>query len=75
MLVLSRRIGEKVCIDGEITLTVLAIHGNRIRLGITAPEHCHVRRAEIPPDRTISESADLPEFSLIVDCAPSSAHV
>lgn len=46
MLVLSRKIGEKILIDGDIELEVLEINGNRIRLGITAPQDCRVMRSE-----------------------------
>jgi carbon storage regulator len=46
MLVLSRKIGEKILIDGDIELEVLEISGNRIRLGITAPLECRVLRSE-----------------------------
>jgi carbon storage regulator CsrA len=46
MLVLSRKPGEKICIDGDIELQVLEICGNRIRLGITAPQECRIVRAE-----------------------------
>ncbi|MFO1022674.1 MAG: carbon storage regulator [Planctomycetales bacterium] len=64
MLVLSRKIGEKICIDGDITLTVLGIQGNRIRLGIVAPETHSIQRSEILERRKefeISIPAD-PEF-------------
>ena len=38
MLVLTGRPGEKVVIDGGITLTVLGVQGNQVRLGIDAPD-------------------------------------
>ena len=47
MLVLSRKVGEKVVITGDICVTVVAIQGNRVRLGITAPASVRVDRAEI----------------------------
>jgi carbon storage regulator len=37
MLVLSRRIGEEIVIAGNIHVTVVAVQGNRVRLGVTAP--------------------------------------
>lgn len=47
MLVLTRKLQEEIVIDGEITLTVLQIKGNRIRLGIKAPRSTSIRRAEL----------------------------
>jgi carbon storage regulator len=47
MLVLTRRIGESVLIGGEITVTVLDIKGDSIRLGIDAPRQTRIQRAEI----------------------------
>ena len=47
MLVLSRRVGEEIVIAGNIRLTVLAIHGERVRLGITAPQSVRVDRKEV----------------------------
>jgi carbon storage regulator len=47
MLVLSRRIGETVVIEGGIRLTVVSIAGNKVRLGITAPEGVRVDRLEV----------------------------
>jgi carbon storage regulator len=37
MLVLTRRVGEEIVIDGNIRITVTAIHGERVRIGVTAP--------------------------------------
>jgi carbon storage regulator len=47
MLVLSRKVGEKVVIDGCITVTVLAVDGNKVRLGITAPPEVLIDREEV----------------------------
>jgi carbon storage regulator len=47
MLVLSRKVGEKVVIDGCITVTVVAVDGNKIRLGITAPPDVRIDREEV----------------------------
>jgi carbon storage regulator len=47
MLVLSRKTGEKVIIGGSITITVLRVSGGRIRLGVEAPDHVEIVRAEI----------------------------
>src|SRR5262249_45368732 len=47
MLVLSRRVGEQIVIDGAIRVTVVAIEGNKTRLGVTAPASVPVDRAEV----------------------------
>jgi carbon storage regulator len=47
MLVLTRRVGETVVIDGDIRVTVVAIQGDKIRLGFVAPESVTVDREEI----------------------------
>ena len=47
MLVLTRKPGEKINIGSDITLTVLEIRGNKIRLGIDAPKEIPVLRAEL----------------------------
>jgi carbon storage regulator len=46
MLVLSRKPGEEVVIGDHIRLTVVAIRGNRVRLGVTAPPSVLIQRAE-----------------------------
>ncbi len=47
MLILTRKIGETIRIGDEIALTVLAIKGNQIRLGVEAPREVEVHRQEI----------------------------
>jgi carbon storage regulator len=47
MLVLSRKLGEGIVIGDNILLTVVAIRGNQIRLGITAPREVGIRREEL----------------------------
>jgi carbon storage regulator len=47
MLVLTRRPGEAIVIDGEIRVTVLEIRGGKVRLGVAAPVSVQVDRAEI----------------------------
>ncbi len=47
MLVLTRRLGEEIVIDGDIRVTVVAIKGNQVRLGITAPKCVTVDRGEV----------------------------
>ena len=47
MLVLTRRIGERIVIDNQIVLEVLEVKGNRIRLGIQAPDGVSILRQEL----------------------------
>lgn len=47
MLVLSRKVGEKIVINNNITLTVVAVDGHRVRLGIDAPGDVRVMRSEL----------------------------
>jgi carbon storage regulator len=47
MLVLTRKIGEEIIIDEEIRITIVAVRGDRVRLGITAPRETVVDRREI----------------------------
>ncbi len=47
MLVLSRKVGEKLVIDGNITVEVVRISGNRITLGIVAPKDVKILRGEL----------------------------
>jgi carbon storage regulator len=55
MLVLSRKIGEQIVMpDQEVVVTVVAIQGNRVRIGITAPSNVSVFREEICPAANVS---------------------
>ncbi|HMM44564.1 MAG: carbon storage regulator CsrA [Pseudomonadota bacterium] len=47
MLILTRRVGETVMVGDEITITVLGVKGNQVRLGINAPKDVAVHREEI----------------------------
>lgn len=49
MLVLSRKIGEQILIDGNIVVTVNRIDGNRVSLGIEAPRDVRIVRQELCP--------------------------
>jgi carbon storage regulator len=66
MLVLSRKPGEQVYIGNHITITVVEIKGNRVRLGIDAPSDVSVLRAELN-DFLKPEAATTHESGLAMD--------
>ncbi len=76
MLILTRRVGESVVIGEDVTVTVLGVKGNQVRIGINAPKTVAVHREEIferikngqaAPDRSNSdESASVPRETLPV---------
>ena len=47
MLILTRKIGESLMIGSEVTVTVMAVKGNQVRLGVNAPKDVAVHREEI----------------------------
>ncbi len=47
MLILTRRVGETVMIGNEVTVTVLGVKGNQVRIGVSAPKDVAVHREEI----------------------------
>lgn len=68
MLVLTRRPGEQIVIDGNIRLTVISVKGDRIRIGVEAPPSVVVDREEIHERRLHSpEEVPHPCHTLTVD--------
>lgn len=57
MLILTRRVGETVVIGNDVTVTVLGVKGNQVRLGVNAPREVAVHREEIY-ERIKREQAD-----------------
>lgn len=47
MLILTRRVGETLCIGDEVQVTVLGVKGNQVRIGVSAPKEVAVHREEI----------------------------
>jgi carbon storage regulator len=47
VLILTRRVGESIMIGTNVTLTVLGVKGNQVRIGINAPKDVEVHREEI----------------------------
>lgn len=59
MLILSRRVGESLKIGDKVTITVLGLKGNQVRLGIAAPKDVAVHREEVF-ERIKAEQAGAP---------------
>jgi carbon storage regulator len=57
MLVLTRKLNETIIIDGNISITVVAIRGNQVRLGISAPESLGIYRSELCERATARKNA------------------
>ena len=47
MLILTRRIGETLMVGDDVTITVLGVKGNQVRIGVNAPKDVAVHREEI----------------------------
>lgn len=47
MLILSRKINEKICIGNDITLTIIEVRGDQVKIGVDAPKEVKVFREEV----------------------------
>jgi len=63
MLVLARKIGEEIVIEGNIRLTVVSIRGGLVRLGISAPPNVRVDRREVHVRREMAAAVDERELA------------
>lgn len=59
MLILTRRVGETLMVGDEVSVTVLGVKGNQVRLGVNAPRDVAVHREEIY-ERIKQEQGDAP---------------
>ena len=58
MLILTRRVGETITIGPDITVTVLGVKGNQVRIGINAPKTVPVHREEVAERIAAEQAAD-----------------
>ena len=69
MLILTRRVGETVMIGDDVTITVLGVKGNQVRVGINAPKHVAVHREEIYERIKREQQSDEVEKPQPAECA------
>jgi carbon storage regulator len=73
MLVLTRRAGQEIVIDGGITVTVLSIQGSKVRLGVQAPSSVRVDRREVSELRVQGAALSAARSSSVLPCVGGTA--
>jgi carbon storage regulator len=73
MLILTRRVGETLMVGDEVTVTVLGVKGNQVRIGVNAPKEVAVHREEIY-DRIRKEQETDEELASSSEEMDSAAH-
>jgi carbon storage regulator len=71
MLILSRKVNEKIMIGDDISISIIEIRGDQVRIGVDAPKHVKVFRREVydaieaENKAALESAANLPELNLI----------
>ena len=69
MLILTRRVGEKLMIGDDVSVVILGVKGNQVRIGVHAPDDVEIHREEIYA-RVRKEKKDRVSGAVISDPAP-----
>ncbi|NLE39305.1 MAG: carbon storage regulator [Pirellulaceae bacterium] len=72
MLVLTRKLDERIHIGQDVTITIVRLQGNAVRIGIDAPRGMHIRRGELPASETAARRGERswPERAITDDQTP-----
>ena len=68
MLVLSRKIGQEILVGDSVRITITKVSGNRVTLGVDAPDHVRILRGELAPivcdfEKGEDEEEEIPDVS------------